>query len=84
MNDVGYDWEAKQVTTEDGYILTTFHILGKTGQSRPESFKASIIMQHGSHGDGADLVSFPESFLLSLVDEGYDIWIGNNRGTQWS
>ena len=31
MSEEGYDWEAKQVTTEDGYILTTFHILGKTG-----------------------------------------------------
>ena len=43
MNKAGYDWEAKQVTTEDGYILTTFHILGKTGQSRPDSFKGSIL-----------------------------------------
>jgi hypothetical protein len=24
----GYHWEAKEVTTEDGYILTNFHIVG--------------------------------------------------------
>ena len=27
----GYDWEAHKVTTEDGYVLTTFHIVGKDG-----------------------------------------------------
>lgn len=24
----GYEWEAMEVTTEDDYILTTFHIKG--------------------------------------------------------
>ena len=33
MTSQGYDWEPIKVTTEDGYILTTFHILGKTGQA---------------------------------------------------
>ena len=27
----GYDWEALTVTTEDDYLLTTFHITNKTG-----------------------------------------------------
>ena len=34
MTKFGYDWEPMTVTTEDDYILTTFHILGKTGEER--------------------------------------------------
>ena len=39
MTKHGYDWEPMTVTTDDDYILTTFHILGKSGQDR--SAKAS-------------------------------------------
>ncbi len=84
MKKAGYDWEVKKVTTEDSYILSTFHILGKSGQTRPNSFKATILTQHGSGMDGADFFDGKKSFLLKLVDEGYDMWIGNNRGTEWS
>ena len=28
MGDLGYTWEAFDVETDDGYILTTFHITG--------------------------------------------------------
>ena len=31
MTTYGYDWEPMTVTTEDDYLLTTFHITGKTG-----------------------------------------------------
>ena len=34
MTKHGYDWEPMTVTTDDDYILTTFHILGKSGQDR--------------------------------------------------
>ena len=30
MDLYGYTWEAHEVTTDDDYILTTFHITGKT------------------------------------------------------
>ena len=28
MNHYGYTWEAVKVTTDDGFILSTFHITG--------------------------------------------------------
>ena len=31
MDNWGYDWDAIKVHTDDHYILTTFHILGKSG-----------------------------------------------------
>ena len=47
MTKMGYDWEAIEVTTADDYILTTFHILGKTGQPRPTSSAGTVLIQHG-------------------------------------
>lgn len=47
MSKMGYDWEPLTVTTADDYILTTFHILGKTGQPRPDTSAGTVLIQHG-------------------------------------
>jgi hypothetical protein len=46
MDQWGYDWEAYKVFTNDDYILTTFHVLGKKGTDRSKS-KGSVLLQHG-------------------------------------
>lgn len=54
MTKYGYDWEAIKVHTEDHYILSTFHVLGKTGgQERPEESRGTVLIQHGDLEDGA-------------------------------
>ena len=88
MTKMGYDWEPMKVTTDDGYILTTFHILGKTGEARKNN-KGAVLVQHGDQEDGTSWIqNYTDKdempFHLKLVDEGYDIWIGSNRGTQYS
>jgi len=36
MKKYGFDWEPVKVTTDDGYILTTFHVTGnKDGPFMP-------------------------------------------------
>ena len=44
MEQFGYDWEPIKVTTDDGYILTTFHILGKTGMARSETSAGTVLI----------------------------------------
>ena len=89
MDHWGYTWEAIKVPTADNYILTTFHITGKTGQvpTEPADTKGSVLIQHGNLQDATSwLTAFGNNkpFHLQLVDEGYDIWLGNNRGTEYS
>ena len=53
MRYYGYTWEAFTLTTEDDYILTTFHITGKVGQDtipRDESLQPILFMP----GQGSD------------------------------
>ena len=49
MDKWGYDWEAFKVHTDDHYILSTFHILGKTGEKRvpANESKGTVLCQHG-------------------------------------
>ena len=84
--DANYTWEAVKVTTEDGFILTTFHVTGKaSGPFTPTL--PPVLIQHGDYGDGAEWMAGYDDNLpmfLQLAEAGYDVWIGSNRGTDYS
>lgn len=71
----GYPAEEHDVTTQDGYILTLFRI--------PNPDKPVVFLQHGLlDASSSFVINFPEQSLgFVLWDAGYDVWIGNMRGS---
>mmetsp|Transcript_12646 Transcript_12646/g.17067 ORF Transcript_12646/g.17067 Transcript_12646/m.17067 type:complete len:140 (+) Transcript_12646:147-566(+) len=86
----GYAWEAVKVETEDGYTLTTFHVTGKVQKDGSvvtrEATEPPVLIQHGLGCDAATwlwLYTHGNPLILQLYDEGFDVWLGNNRGTEY-
>ena len=44
------------MTTDDDYILTTFHVLGKKNEARPNTSAGTVLIQHGDMQDGTSMV----------------------------
>ena len=78
----GFNYETHAVTTEDGYILNVFRIASnETLEGAPVVF-----LQHGVT-DSADcwIMNYNDTApAFQLVRDGYDIWLGNQRGTKYS
>ena len=88
----GYSWEAVEVTTSDGYKCTMFHITGKHGSewyksTRPEVpvLVMSAFWMDATSWFALRTADFGESkntpLPLTIWNEGFDVWIGNQRGT---
>ncbi|KAI8367761.1 Alpha/Beta hydrolase protein [Blakeslea trispora] len=73
----GYHSELHEVVTEDGHILKLYHLYKKEASFQG---KRPVLIGHGLFQcSGAFVLNEDRSLAFTLIEEGYDVWIGNNR-----
>ncbi|GAA5802632.1 hypothetical protein HPULCUR_008105 [Helicostylum pulchrum] len=75
----GYTSQLHKVVTEDGYILTMYRIF-KKGAPAAAAAGNPVLIGHGLFQcSGAFVLNEQDSLAFHLVNQGYDVWLGNNR-----
>jgi hypothetical protein len=79
----GFEFESHSVVTKDGYILELYRV---RAPFTPDTGAPVVFLQHGIMSSAdcwiANYAHNSPAFVLAL--DGYDVWLGNSRGTTHS
>lgn len=72
--------EEFRVTTDDGFIIDLWHMVPLNGSGKDQIGKYPLLLLHGLlQSAGAFASSGRRSLAYYLYEQGFDIWLGNNR-----
>ena len=81
------NWRSYEFKTKDNYILTMFRVMGDSEETASGE-KGPLLLLHGwgrsSIGYFNRVDESRAALPVQLYKEGYDVWLANVRGTEYS